>query len=363
MFNQVKSKLQIQTQLKSKLQIQTSGKVILFGEHSVVYGHPAIACAIENALNTYVEISEINESRDETNEITSSNQGEIIFDFQILAQSLRIGQQDLDSARFKEDFLNQATDQRLLKAILLLLSIFEIKSIHQLIRIQVTGDLPIGVGLGSSASLSIALVKSFAFIKELALTKEQINQYTLALEGCFHDKPSGLDQHVILNQGAWRFQKLFNEGVHIGYDLKKLTILKPLYFVIAWVPRNGDTLKAVQMVREKRTLATDLMDGLFEQMGKIAQQAELDLAEARTDRLALLFELNHGYLNACGLSTVQIESIIAIAKQNGAIGAKLTGAGLGGSVLILCDQSKQSQIVEALKANAYPAMPTKIDLS
>lgn len=339
--------------MKSKIQIQTSGKVILFGEHSVVYGHPAIACAIENALNTYVEIDEI----------TNSTQGEIIFDFQILAQSLKISHQDLKSARFKEDFLNQATDQRLLKAILLLLSLFEITSIDRLIQIKVTGDLPIGVGLGSSASLSIALVKSFAFIKGLELTKEQINQYTLELEGCFHDKPSGLDQHVILNQGAWRFQKLFDQGLHTGYDLKKLTIVKPLYFVIAWVPRNGDTLKAVQMVKAKRRLATDLMDGLFEQMGKIAKQAELDLAEASIDRLALLFELNHGYLNACGLSTLQIESIIAIAKQNGAIAAKLTGAGLGGSVLILCEQSKQSQIVEALKANAYPAMPTKIDLS
>ena len=237
------------------------------------------------------------------------------------------------------------------------------KTIDRLNQIKVTGDLPIGVGLGSSASLSIALVKSFGFIKGIELTKEQINGYTLELEGCFHDKPSGLDQHVILNQGAWRFQKLFDQGIHTGYDLKKLTIVKPLYFVIAWVPRNGDTLKAVQMVKAKRTLATDLIDGLFEQMGKIAKQAELDLAEASIDRLALLFELNHGYLNACGLSTLQIESIIAIAKQNGAIGAKLTGAGLGGSVLILCDQSKQSQIVEALKANAYPAMPTKIDLS
>ena len=183
--------------------ITAPGKVILFGEHAVVYGFPAIACSVgikTKALVKHLDIPIVNLSFSTLNVYKNWN----IKDLNCIKQE-NVNTLDLDERLLKriEDYLSKETDSMFvyqsLAAFLYLWCC--LSCIEKGLDIQVSSDLPIGGGLGSSASysatLSLGLLLHFDYIKDSSHLSNQdyelINHWTFISEKIIHGNPSGLN--------------------------------------------------------------------------------------------------------------------------------------------------------------------------
>jgi mevalonate kinase len=143
---------------------------------------------------------------------------------------------------------------------------------------------------------------------------------------------------------------LFRNDGGLHFEPLELREIPPL--VVAWGAEPGDTKEQVALVRNRRDEQPDLMDALFEQMDRIALQGADVLRRADYTELGSLIDVGHGLLNAIGVSTPTLETMVAIARSNGAAGAKLTGAGGGGSIVALCPDSG-AEVAAALQAAGF----------
>ena len=190
--------------------------------------------------------------------------------------------------------------------------------------------MPLGKGLGSSAAIAVAIARAFNAKCELGLDDARINDIAFASEKLAHGTPSGVDNTLatyarpmlFCNEGALEFDELEPGGA------------PPV--VIAWGEETGRTSEQVAGVRERRERQPEHFDALFDVMDRLSRDGAGYLEAADWESLGHLMNVCHGLLNAIGVSTPGLERMVSVARLNGAIGAKLTGAGGGGSIVALC---------------------------
>ncbi|MBN2798644.1 MAG: hypothetical protein JXX28_05795 [Deltaproteobacteria bacterium] len=258
------------------------GKLILCGEHAVVYGHPAIAIAV--GLFTEVEVTPCRRVEAEG-------------------------------------------DDRLREALSALAP--------QGGRFSIRSELPMGAGMGSSASLAVAAVRALGS----ALTLEEELEQAMRAERVFHGSPSGLDAAVIARGGALRFQR--------GAPPAMTPLPPPSWTgVVLDTGVPGDTRAMVAQV------ARGAHGPLLAEIGSIA-----DAIGDHLDNIGLLGPLlthNHALLRALGVSTPHLDHLVGEALALGATGAKLCGAGGGGVALAL--HPDPAALRDALRARGHRAM-------
>ena len=253
------------------------GKLIVTGEHSVVYGYQAIAMAVD--LGVWVELEEIG--------------GESVVE--------------------NGDTLISSAIKTLLPP--------------RGIKMSFRSNLPIGRGMGSSAALSIAFIRALARWENRESTFEEEFQKGLQLETFFHGNPSGLD-HTVSSRG----QTLIYTKSSQGPKTEPLPSFG-LSLVIVDSGSAGNTAQMVQIVKDnyKRNQV------FLKQLGAITLRIKEQLVQATLDerKLGTLFVENHQLLQKIGVSTPALNHIVAEALARGALGAKLSGSGGGGIVMIL----------------------------
>lgn len=260
------------------------GKLILLGEHAVVWGQPALAGAV--ALHTRVRIEEA--------------EGEPFLDLPI-----RDARLDLALARILPARVN----------------------------LRIRSDLPLGRGMGSSASLSLALVRAVALWNGESPCDAQLLERSLELEGVFHGRPSGVDSSVVLGGGLLRFQRLEARAGSPPGELARLDLRPvpspPLPLVVLDSGQPGDTSAMVARVAARRP-------GIDPILAQIGQGVDRAIAEIQDiEALGQHMSRNQGWLSEIGVSTPHIDALCAFAEGAGALGAKLSGAGGGGVVIAL----------------------------
>lgn len=301
------------------------GKVILFGEHAVVYGRPAIAAAIERGLGA-------------------------------TAEPARDGPR-LDIPRWGRSGLHIRLGERqpgiesVARAFAAALEAAGLRDAR--LRVTIDAELPPGVGLGSSAAFAIALLRSLGEFRGAPFSTGDLLEAAEHVERVFHGTPSGLDHTVVALGGCLRFQR----GREPAF--MPVALAEPLPVVVAWTQREGGTRDVVGRLRERHDAQPDLYERLFDAMGDLAEAAVEALGHGDFARLGALFDLNHGYLNAAGVSGLANERMVAIARQHGALGAKLTGAGWGGAVIALAPDHPE-RIVSALQDAGFSATATRV---
>ena len=257
-----------------------AGKVILFGEHGVVYGRRALALPIPDAVKVAVTPA-----------------AELTHDL-------------------PEEFVNP---------ILAELGISE-----RGWRIDVDSKLPIGKGLGSSAAIAVAMVRAFDRKLELGLDDERVNAIAFASEQQVHGTPSGVDNTL----STYARPMLFRNDGELQFEAFDIDAVPPL--VIAWGDETGQTGAQVAAVRRRYDQAPAHFDAAFDAMDALAADGTTLLRDGRYEELGALMNLCHGLLNAIGVSTPELERMVTLARAAGAAGAKLTGAGGGGAIVALC---------------------------
>ncbi|MFT4704693.1 MAG: mevalonate kinase [Bradymonadia bacterium] len=299
------------------------GKILWFGEHAVVYGVPAIAAATSCGLHATAHAS--------------------------AAPRLRVPAWQLDVAPDDGSRVGEAF-ARLLEAL----------PEAWRASVEITGTLPPGAGLGSSASLAVASARAMAERVGEELDDDLLFGAAMASERVFHATPSGLDHAVIMTGGLIAFQRI--DGGRSAPLITSLSVSAPIELIIAQVERGADTGAMVQGVADRRAAAPSRINGLLERIGDIVGNAQSALAAPapELDLLGGLMNQNHEALSELGVSTPTLDERCQAARDAGAFGAKLTGAGGGGCLLALVDARSADSVEATLASSALTLLRCSI---
>lgn len=275
-------------------------KIILIGEHSVVYGKPAIAIPFRDA-KIYTKI----EKNDGAIEIVSD-----IFTG-LLSEAPRIIHPIRDIIHRILDILGQK---------------------HEGIKFRVWGNIPYERGMGSSAALSASIIRAiYSFFGENINCQDTLKLVNLT-EDKIHGGASGLDANVVVKEVPIYFIK--------GRDFEELDMNLDAYLIIADTGIKGMTKEAVSDV--KKLVTDELYMGYIDKIGELSVEARGCFEKADPYKLGQLMDQAQVLLSELTVSSEKLDYLIRIAKENGALGAKLTGGGRGGCLIALFDDKKKA---------------------
>lgn len=294
------------------LSASASGKTILFGEHAVVYGHPAIAVPLPDISLTVIVQALPNQKK------------------------IRIVNEGLD-----EDFLLDEKESENPYA-------FALETIRNYLKINhlpamqltITSNIPPESGLGSSAAFSVAITRAVTSFLGFRLALEDLNNIAFEIEKRQHGTPSGIDNTVVCFQKPIFFRR--------GQPVEFIITGKPMTLILANSGIRSLTKEVVDQIREKKNKETEFVDRIFDRIGSITINARLKIEQGDQGSIGQLMLENHHLLNELGLSLEKLDDLVETSMQSGAFGAKLCGSGKGGNVVALVPPEKSNNIEKAL---------------
>jgi mevalonate kinase len=276
------------------------GKVILLGEHAVVYGVPALVLGIDRGANA--RACSVAASETQTSEL-------------LLGSSLRVAPHETSDVARAFGSLLAACDVTLP------------------VRVEVTTDLPAAAGLGCSAALGVAIVRALdAWQGRKLASPSDAAARAMVWESVFHGNPSGIDATAAARGGCLLYQR-----AETGVTIKEIRLGGPLTLAIGHTGMASSTRAMVEHVAKLRERKPELVTKSFEGMRSLVSNARLALEANDRVGLGRLMDLNQMLLSGLMLSTEEIETMCRLARENGALGAKLTGSGGGGCVVALAE--------------------------
>ncbi len=290
---------------------RAAGKVILLGEHAAVYGRHALALPIPGAVHASAEASGTPST------LAIPNWGI---------------KRDIDGS----DGIDAA--------VRLILSELDISSQH--FSISVDTSLPRAMGLGSSAAIAVAITRALGEAAGLELSDARVNEIAFACEQLAHGTPSGIDNTI----STYAEPILFCNDGELSIESIELSASPPV--VIASGQQAGLTSEQVAGVRERRQESPARYDALFDEIDQLSISGAAMLQDGDYRGLGALMNICHGLLNALQVSTPELEYMVALARQSGAAGAKLTGGGGGGSIVAMCP-GRVDDVQQALSQAGY----------
>jgi mevalonate kinase len=309
-------------------------KVILFGEHFVVYGEPAIVLAIDKRAYAKAEL------RDDKKLFLRSSNLNVAGFFE--NENFKVEAGNLKEAKAKLEPLKCAVEK-----------VLEIYGEKVGVNVEVNSTVPVAAGLGSSAAVASAVAVAVGTLLNVKMTKEDVFRISYEAEKIMHGTPSGVDPAISTFGGALLFQ------MDTGF--------KPLNFKIDVPLVIGDTgverLTRVQVlkVRSLRDRYPQIVDPMMRIAREIVLNAVKALQEGDLETVGDLMNFNHALLYGLGVSDESLEWLINAARKAGAYGAKLTGAGGGGCMIALANKDKLGKVLEAVQragGNAFLARKT-----
>jgi mevalonate kinase len=266
---------------------KAGAKTILFGEHSVVYGYSSIAIPLKN-FSTKVEI-------------TSSDEKQFIYNNRNIPQEiLKI---EFAGFYYLVDKLHKQ---------------FNFKNNF---KIVIDSNIPSKSGLGSSASIAIAIIRAIYNFFDTKISNDELATLANEAEMINHTNASGVDAITIIEDSPIEFSK--NEG------FTKLRLNAKGYILLLDSGQPGSTSESVKKVKQLYEKDPNRITEIFENIEKNQTSA----ITADTDEFGDYLTTNQKLLKELGVSTPILDGIIADLIKQGATGSKLTGGGLGGSVI------------------------------
>jgi mevalonate kinase len=304
------------------------GKIILFGEHAVVYGRPAIAVPLADVQARAT--------------LQAAGRGS---GFRIIAPDLG------------RDYVlaNAQTDDPLATIIQLTLQRLGQASPPDA-TLEISSTIPLARGLGSGAAISTAIVRVMARFFKQALDPAEVSALVYEVEKLYHGTPSGIDNTVVAFGQPVYFMK--------GRPIQRMGVKHPLTLVVGDTGIVAPTHTVVGDLRRRWQADPERYEGYFDEIGVIVNQARVAIEEGRLGLMAVgeLMNENQELLESLDVSSPELEHLINAARQAGALGAKLSGAGRGGNMIALAESEPAAvNIVQALtEAGAVKVITTEV---
>jgi mevalonate kinase len=301
------------------------GKVILFGEHFVVYGVPGIVSAIDST--TDVEVKKTGKEL-VINDGRKASRG--------YAEKKKLQQIESIERMLKKMGLDPKLP----------------------LNIWIGGTLPGFSGLGASAASSVAIARAIAEELSLNLTNEKVNQIAYEAEKAYAGNPSGIDNTAATYGGLLWFEKNIAGGPDI---VEKLSVRKPVEIIIGSTGKVANTKAMVAGVAERKKKNPEKYDSIFKEAEKLTHAGRKTLESYDLKKVGELMNKNHSLLQDIEVSSWELDLLVEIARKNGAFGAKLTGGGGGGCMTALTPSKElQEKVSLAIEKEGYKVLRTKI---
>ena len=301
------------------------GKVILFNEHFVVYGLPAIASAIGAKTIALVERRlgsgvEINDERSETEGYKAEKAGQ--------------QKESLD----------------------LMLNFMNIDAKNNAYRLTLTGDLLAASGVGASAASCVAIARAFSEELGLNFSDDRVNEVAYEGEKGYHGTPSGIDNTAATYGGLIWYKR---EGS--SHHMERMKLKKPVEIVMGNTGLVSDTKAVVGVVKERKEKDPERYASIFKDAERLVHDARKQLEAFHLEEVGYYMDQNHTLLQQIGVSCSELDLLVDIARNNGALGAKLTGTGRGGYMVALTPgKDLQESIAVAIEKKGFQALRTTI---
>jgi len=298
------------------------GKVILFGEHAVVYGRPAIAAPI-----TQVQA---------TAELQAGSEEFII-------HAADLGRQ--------YPLTEAPADDPLAAAVRVTLQQLDVRPPAGCLSIR--SSIPIASGLGSGAAVTVAIIRALSRFLGADLPDSLVSELAYQVEQIHHGTPSGIDNTVVA----------FGQAVYFARacPVETFQIHTPFRLLIADTGVRTPTKVTVGDVRLAWRARPDHYEELFDQVGEMAVSARVAMESGRVSELGALMNRNQILLEQLGVSSPELEKLIQAARLAGADGAKLSGGGRGGNLIALVQPEKEAAVKQALEAaGAVKVIATRV---
>lgn len=295
------------------VKVSAPGKIILFGEHAVVYGQPALAVPVSQ-VHTDVEVT------------ASALKG------------IWIEAPDVD---LRAELNTLPSDHPLAAVIHNFLFLSRLSSFPDL-QIQIRSTIPVASGLGSGAAVTVALTRALASHLNTSMTDEQINAFAYEIEKLHHGTPSGIDNTVITYARPVYFVK--------GQPIETFKVGRSFTLVIADSGIAAPTKESVGDVRRLWMSDRTRWEAVFDKIGEISSAARRAIELGKPELLGPLMDENHALLQELTVSSPELDRLVEAARQAGASGAKLSGGGRGGNMIALVSAETANLVSHSLQA-------------
>ncbi len=302
------------------------GKVILLGEHAVVYGRPALAVGISPGASATFEPA-AGEPSSIALDISTWNLHVLQTDTTDLARAL---------AALAAHLAERFTSARATSG-----------------RVDATIHLPAGGGLGSSAALGVAIARAVGTAwRDDAMSTDDVLGAALVWERVFHGNPSGVDHTVATVGGAGTFTR--------ADGLARIPLRAPLRILLADTAERSSTRTMVEGVARIHARRPEATDRTFDAIETLVHDGARSLRAGDALSLGRAMDLNQALLSSLLLSTERTEELCRIAREAGAFGAKLTGGGGGGCVIALASREGEDRVLDAWRAAGAPTFAAEV---
>ena len=282
---------------------KASGKIILMGEHSVVYGQPAIAMPF-SAVEIIAKVT----AQGEALSVDCDFYKGLVHKMPKIWESLK------HAIRFSLYRIGAPTDPA--------------------IHIKISSTIPAERGMGSSSAVAVAVARALFAHYEKILTDKELWEIVQSSEKIAHGNPSGIDAATTSGKSPVFFIK--------NQPMEPLELKLSAYLVVADTGVTGNTLEAISDVADLLEKKPEAMK-FVEELGSLAKQAKEDLATDQAELLGSKMNQAHVLLQELGVSDPSLDQLVRISQESGALGAKLTGGGRGGCMIALAKNAEDAQ--------------------
>jgi mevalonate kinase len=299
----------------------------LFNEHFVVYGLPAISSAIGAKTTALVE--------------------------RRAGSSVELKDERPETKGYKARKLSQQRESldRMLK-------IMNIDVEHNAFTITLCGDLIAASGVGASAASCAAIARAFSQELHLNYSDEKVNEIAYEGEKGYHGTPSGIDNAAATFGGLIWYKREGSSPV-----MERMRLRKPVEIVMGNTGMVSDTKVVVASVKERKEREPEKYDRIFKDAEQLVRDARKQIEEFNLNKLGAYMNENHRLLQEIGVSCNELDTLVNLARDNGALGAKMTGTGKGGYMVALTPgRELQRRVTEEIERKGFQALPTTIGI-
>ena len=287
------------------------GKIILFGEHAVVYGYPALAVPVTQVQATAT--------------VSENSRGGVMI--------------EAPNINLSADLSSLAPDHPLVAVINSVFSTLGISN-PPACTVYLQSTIPVASGLGSGAAVSVAIIRSLSGFLGQPLPDDQVNTLAFAVEKLYHGTPSGIDNTVVTYAKPVYFIK--------RKPIKTFHVGTPFTIMIGGTGISAPTKESVDAVRKLWEADKPRWDKVFARVGEIVWNARQAIERGDPSELGRLMNANHALLQEMTVSSVELDHLVEAARKSGALGAKLSGGGRGGNMIALVAKENAPAVARAL---------------